>query len=66
MKITCQRQALATAFQTVSGIVPGKTTKTVLMNTKVEATNGEVTLLATDGELPSRIERIRRRLRRET
>jgi DNA polymerase-3 subunit beta len=50
MKITCQRQALATAFQTVSGIVPGKTTKTVLMNTKVEAFDGEVTLLATDGE----------------
>jgi len=50
MKITCQRQALAAAFQTVSGIVPGKTTKTDLMNTKVEAFDGAVTLLATDGE----------------
>lgn len=50
MKIHCQRPALATAFLTVAAIVPSKTTKPVLLFTRIEAYNGTVTLLGSDGE----------------
>jgi DNA polymerase-3 subunit beta len=48
MKMTCQRAALANAFQTVSGVIPARTPKEILQNTRLEAANGEATLLATD------------------
>lgn len=54
MKMTCKRQDLAVAFQTVNGVVPTKTPKPILQNAKIEAGDGQVTLLATDGDVSIR------------
>ena len=54
MKLTCQRGHLATAFATVSAIVPSRTPKPILQNIKVQATAGGVTLVATDSEVAIR------------
>ncbi len=51
MKITCSRGALATAFQTVSGVVPTRTPKAILQNAKLEAEKGQVVLIGTDQEV---------------
>ena len=51
MKLTCQRSALATAFQTVAGIVPARTPKPILQNIKLQATMEGATLVATDSEV---------------
>ena len=54
MKVTCKRQMLSAAFAAVSGVVPTKTPKSVLTNTRIEAEHGQLTLLATDGDLSIR------------
>lgn len=54
MKVTCQRSTLTAAFAAVSGVVPTKTPKSVLTNTRLEAEHGQLTLLATDGDLSIR------------
>src|SRR5262245_42229380 len=51
MKISCSRGALATAFQTVSGVVPTRTPKPILQNVKLEATKGQAVLIGTDQEV---------------
>src|SRR5260370_37101559 len=51
MKITCSRGALATAFQTVSGVVPTRTPKPILQNAKLEAAKGQAVLIGTDQEV---------------
>jgi len=51
MKISCSRGALATAFQTVSGVIPTRTPKAILQNAKLEASKGHVVLIGTDQEV---------------
>jgi len=54
MKITCQRAAMANAFETVSGVIASRTSKEILQNARLEASPGEVTLLATDLDMAIR------------
>ena len=51
MKLSCSRGALLTAFQTVSGVVPTRTPKAILMNVKLEATPTGTVLIGTDQEI---------------
>lgn len=51
MRMIFQRAALASAFQTVAGVVPTRTPKPVLQNVKLQATLGEATLIGTDQEV---------------
>ncbi|HID23784.1 MAG TPA: DNA polymerase III subunit beta [Planctomycetaceae bacterium] len=56
MRITCQRLALADAFQTVSGVLPTRTPRDVLQSVKFEIKDGRGSLLATDLEIGVRYE----------
>jgi len=56
MKLECSRQNLASALQTVSGVVPTRTPKEILKNVKLRLTHGQATLLATDSEVGIRCE----------
>lgn len=51
MRLTCHRGALATAFQTVSGVVPTRTPKPILQNVKLQTSNGQAVLIGTDQEV---------------
>jgi DNA polymerase-3 subunit beta len=51
MKLTCQRNALAAAFQTVSAVVPSRTPKPILQNVKLQTTGPETMLIGTDQEV---------------
>lgn len=51
MKFTCQRSALASAFQAVNGVVQTKSSRAILQNIKVDAANDRVTLSGTDAEI---------------
>lgn len=51
MKIQCHRPTLASAFQIVSGVVPSRSPKEILQNTKLEVRDGVVTLSGTDQEV---------------
>jgi DNA polymerase-3 subunit beta len=51
MRVTCNRQDLLSAFQMVSGVVPARSTKPILLNVKLVATPEGATLLATDLEV---------------
>ncbi|MEZ6090585.1 MAG: DNA polymerase III subunit beta [Pirellulaceae bacterium] len=51
MKIICQREAFATAFQLASSVAPTRSPKEILLNVKVIARGGTVTLSATDMEI---------------
>lgn len=51
MRMIFQRAALASAFQTVAGVVPTRTPKPVLQNVKLQAMQGEATLIGTDQEV---------------
>ena len=51
MKLHCHRPSLATAFQTVSGIVPSRTPKDILRNVKLQVGGGKATLIGTDQEV---------------
>lgn len=51
MKISCDREQLLHAFQTVASVAPTRSPKPILQNVKLEATGETVTLLATDLEV---------------
>ncbi|MEK6702093.1 MAG: DNA polymerase III subunit beta, partial [Planctomycetota bacterium] len=59
MKVICDRSALLEAINLVSGAVASRTPRPQLQCVKLEATKkgsaGELTLLATDGELSLRL-----------
>lgn len=56
MKITCNREKLAHAFQTVAGVAPSRSPKPILQNVKMEVKEGEVILMATDLEVGIRMQ----------
>ncbi len=51
MKVICDRGALVEALNLVSGVVPSRTPKPVLRCVKIEASEGRLTLAATDAEI---------------
>lgn len=51
MKISCDREQLLHAFQTVASVAPARSPKPILQNVKLEVTDQAVTLLATDLEV---------------
>ncbi len=51
MQLTCQRASLTSAFQTVAGVVPSRTTKDILKNVKLQVAGGKATLIGTDSEI---------------
>lgn len=51
MKISCDREQLWHAFQTVASVAPARSPKPILQNVKLEASGDSVTLLATDLEV---------------
>ena len=55
MKITCQREPLLAAFQTAAMVAPTRSPKAILQNVKIEATEKEVVMMATDMEFSVRI-----------
>src|SRR5262245_2847899 len=56
MKITCNREKLLHAFQTVAAIAPARSPKPILQNVKMEVTPTATTLMATDLEVGIRYE----------
>jgi DNA polymerase-3 subunit beta len=57
MKLSFDRVALTDAFGLVAGVAPSRTTKEILKNVKVATTGGgNITLVATDGEIGIRCE----------
>lgn len=54
MKINVNRVAFANALGHVSGVIPGRTPKPVLLNAKLEVCAGKATLLGTDEEIAIR------------
>ncbi len=55
MKITCDREELSTAFHTVAMVAPPKSPRPILQNVMIEASNDQVTLMATDMDLGIRL-----------
>ena len=51
MKITCNREKLLHAFQTVAAIAPARSPKPMLQNVKLEVSGTAATLMATDLEV---------------
>ena len=51
MKLRCQRDMLADAFQAVSGVVPSRTPKEILKNIKLHVADNTATLIGTDSEV---------------
>lgn len=51
MKITCNREKLWHAFQTVAAIAPARSPKPILQNVKLEVAADSATLMATDLEV---------------
>src|SRR6056297_1907794 len=56
MKITCQRESLTQAFALAAGVAPPRSPKEILLNVKVTAAGGKLTLTATDMEVGIRLE----------
>lgn len=56
MHLTCQRNSLTAAFQTVSGVVPSRTTKDILKNVKIQVGGGKAVLIGSDSEIGIRCE----------
>lgn len=56
MKISCNREKLATAFQLAGSVAQMRSPKEVLQNVKIEAGEDRVTLMATDMETGIRID----------
>ena len=54
MKVTCDREALLTAFQTAAAVVPTRSPKPILQNIKLEVSESGAILLATDLDAFSR------------
>ncbi len=55
MKITIDREPFSVLFQLAALVAPQRSTKSVLQNVRIEATNDEVVLTATDMELSIRL-----------
>lgn len=51
MKISCDREQLLQAFQTVATVAPARSPKPILQNVKLDASEGQATLMATDLEI---------------
>src|SRR3989304_2590860 len=51
MKATCDREKLLSAFQMVSGVVPSRSPKPILLSVKLIAEQGSTYFLATDLEV---------------
>ncbi len=56
MKITCDREKLASAFQIAASVANARSPKEILQNVKIEAAEDRVTLMATDMETGIRID----------
>ena len=56
MKVTCDREALLAAFQTAAAVVPARSPKPILQNMKLEVSDTEAILLATDLEVGIRLQ----------
>ncbi len=56
MKITCDREKFLAAFQTAAAVAPSRSPKPILMNVKLEITDGVAVLMATDLEVGVRVE----------
>ncbi|QDV21724.1 DNA polymerase III subunit beta [Aureliella helgolandensis] len=56
MKISCDREKLANAFQLAGSVALARSPKEILQNVKIEASDEHVTLMATDMETGIRIE----------
>ncbi|MCA8989140.1 MAG: DNA polymerase III subunit beta [Planctomycetaceae bacterium] len=56
MQLTFRREVLASALQAVAGVVPARTPKDILKNTKLVVEPGHATLMATDTEIGIRYE----------
>src|SRR5882672_9822868 len=54
MKASCNREELLSAFQMVSGVVPARSPKPILLNVKLIADKESAVLLATDLEVGMR------------
>lgn len=55
MKITCDRDVLAAAFQLAAGVAPSRSPKEILQNVKLTVTGDTATLTATDMEVGIRL-----------
>jgi DNA polymerase-3 subunit beta len=51
MKITCNREKMLHAFQTVAAVAPARSPKAILQNVKLEVSKVAATLMATDLEV---------------
>ncbi|MBX7073775.1 MAG: DNA polymerase III subunit beta [Pirellulales bacterium] len=56
MKVSCERDKLAPAFQTASAVAPARSTKPILQNVKLEVHGDSATLIANDLEIGVRVE----------
>jgi DNA polymerase-3 subunit beta len=56
MKLHCHRLSLQAAFHVVSGIVPTRSPKEILTNTKLQVVDGQAVLIGTDQEIGIRYE----------
>jgi DNA polymerase-3 subunit beta len=56
MKITCNREKLASAFQLAASVAPQRSPKEILHNVKITASQGVLRLTATDTEVGIRLE----------
>lgn len=56
MKITCDRESLAAAFQTAASFAPSRSPKPILQNIKFVASDSMLSLTATDLEMGIRVE----------
>jgi DNA polymerase-3 subunit beta len=56
MKLTCDREKLAHAFQMAASVVPTRSTKPILETAKLEVTEQSATVMATDLEIGLRTE----------
>src|SRR5437870_3681861 len=56
MKITCNREKMLHAFQTVAAIAPARSPKPILQNVKLEVAKDKAMLMATDLEVGIRYE----------
>ncbi len=56
MKVTCDREKLLAAFQTVASVAPTRSPKPILQNVKFEVDGDRATLMATDLEVGIRLD----------
>ncbi len=56
MKISCNRETMAAAFQLAASVAPTRSPKEILQNVRITASGGTVQLTATDTEIGIRLE----------